>query len=90
MVERERKAGAAGQPVVREFYADRDYDESGSIVFTRDVGRPDLAVDAVEGAKDCTVVMTYSNQCFAWVVPKVAMTPRVFPLSISSITQGFV
>lgn len=24
-----------GQPVVREFYADRDYDSSGSIVFTR-------------------------------------------------------
>ncbi|OZI40362.1 lactam utilization protein LamB [Bordetella genomosp. 1] len=24
-----------GQPVVREFYADRDYDASGSIVFTR-------------------------------------------------------
>lgn len=26
---------------------------------------------AVEGADDCTVVMTYSNQCFAWVVPGV-------------------
>ncbi len=24
-----------GQPLVREFYADRDYDRSGSIVFTR-------------------------------------------------------
>jgi UPF0271 protein len=26
-----------GQPVVREFYADREYDRSGSIVFTRNV-----------------------------------------------------
>lgn len=30
-----------GQPVVREFYADRDYDRSGSIVFARQVGKPD-------------------------------------------------
>lgn len=30
-----------GHPVVREFYADRDYDKSGSIVFTRKVGRLD-------------------------------------------------
>lgn len=28
-------ARGAGQPVIREFYADRDYDESGSIVFAR-------------------------------------------------------
>jgi UPF0271 protein len=32
---------AAGQPVVREFYADRAYDDSGSIVFVRDMGRLD-------------------------------------------------
>ncbi|MDU6748864.1 MAG: LamB/YcsF family protein, partial [Bradyrhizobium sp.] len=30
-----RVAVEAGQPVIREFYADRDYDRSGSIVFTR-------------------------------------------------------
>ncbi|KAK43518.1 LamB/YcsF family protein [Caballeronia jiangsuensis] len=30
-----------GQPVVREFYADREYDSSGSIVFTRRVQRLD-------------------------------------------------
>jgi UPF0271 protein len=30
-----RVAREAGHPVVREFYADRDYDRSGSIVFTR-------------------------------------------------------
>jgi len=32
-----RIAQALGQPVVREFYADREYDLSGSIVFTRHV-----------------------------------------------------
>lgn len=32
-----RHALAVGQPVVCEFYADRDYDRSGSIVFTRRV-----------------------------------------------------
>jgi UPF0271 protein len=36
-----RIAKAAGHPVVREFYADRDYDDSGSIVFTRHVGHLD-------------------------------------------------
>lgn len=30
-----RIANEAGQPTVREFYADRDYDNSGSIVFAR-------------------------------------------------------
>lgn len=32
---------AAGQPTVREFYADRDYDDSGSIKFVREAGRFD-------------------------------------------------
>ena len=32
-------AKRADYPVVREFYADRDYDNSGSIVFKRQVGR---------------------------------------------------
>jgi len=32
-------AKRVGQPVVREFYADRDYDDSGSIVFARLVAR---------------------------------------------------
>ncbi|WP_416311025.1 5-oxoprolinase subunit PxpA [Pseudomonas sp. W03] len=32
-----RAAQALGQPTVREFYADRDYDNSGSIVFIRRV-----------------------------------------------------
>ncbi|MEM7090981.1 MAG: LamB/YcsF family protein, partial [Pseudomonadota bacterium] len=30
-----RLAKEAGQPVIREYFADRDYDESGSIVFAR-------------------------------------------------------
>lgn len=34
-----RVAQEAGQPTIREFYADRDYDDSGSIVFTRHVGK---------------------------------------------------
>jgi UPF0271 protein len=34
-------AGQMGHPVVREFYADRHYDRSGSIVFTRQVGTLD-------------------------------------------------
>ena len=44
-----RVAREAGQPVIREFYADRDYDTSGSIVFTRHVGRldPDAVADKV-------------------------------------------
>lgn len=34
-------ARQAGLPVVREFYADRDYSEDGAIVFRRSVTRPD-------------------------------------------------
>jgi UPF0271 protein len=36
-----RIAKEAGQPVIREFYSDRDYDTSGQIVFTRHVGKLD-------------------------------------------------
>ena len=46
-------AVAAGHPVVREFYADRDYDESGSIVFTRDVGRPNPDAIAAKVLRAC-------------------------------------
>ncbi|MDQ0454031.1 5-oxoprolinase subunit PxpA [Rhizobium paknamense] len=49
----ERAAREAGQPVAREFYADRDYDESGSIVFTRDAGRPDPAALARKVVRAC-------------------------------------
>ncbi|HHX90450.1 MAG TPA: 5-oxoprolinase subunit PxpA [Paracoccus sp.] len=34
-------ARSFGQPVIREFYADRDYDNTGSIVFARKVGQYD-------------------------------------------------
>lgn len=44
-----RIAQEAGQPVVREFYADRDYDASGSIVFARKV----RAYDPAELAEKC-------------------------------------
>lgn len=44
-----RAAVDAGQPVICEFYGDRDYDRSGSIVFTRTVGAldPDQVADKV-------------------------------------------
>lgn len=42
-------AKTAGQPVIREFYADRDYDNSGSIVFARKMRR----LDAEEVADKC-------------------------------------
>jgi UPF0271 protein len=49
-----RMAREMGQPVVREFYADRDYDQSGSIVFTRRVGRLDPAAVAEKVVRACT------------------------------------
>lgn len=42
-----------GQPVVREFYADRDYDRSGSIVFTRHVGALDPQLVAAKVLRAC-------------------------------------
>ncbi|MFP4273721.1 MAG: 5-oxoprolinase subunit PxpA [Paracoccaceae bacterium] len=44
-----RIAREAGQPVIREFYADRDYDSSGSIVFARKM-RP---LDPRDVARKC-------------------------------------
>jgi UPF0271 protein len=42
-----RIAKEAGHPVAREFYADRDYDETGSIIFTRRAQKldPDAVAD---------------------------------------------
>lgn len=48
-----RVARELGQPVVTEFYADRDYDLSGSIVFTRQVGRLDPATVAAKVLRAC-------------------------------------
>ena len=68
-------AGSAGLRTVREFYADRDYDRSGSIVFARQVARPDPGrvadkvlracrdgrVDTVEGD---TIDVGFESVCF--------------------------
>lgn len=48
-------ARQAGYPVIREFYADRDYDRSGSIVFARQVARPkpeEVAAKCVRACKE--------------------------------------
>ncbi|WP_296766466.1 5-oxoprolinase subunit PxpA [Sediminimonas sp.] len=42
-----------GHPVAREFYADRDYDDSGSIVFKRSVVRPDAEAIAAKCVRAC-------------------------------------
>lgn len=51
--ETERIGREAGQPVVREFYADRDYEESGSIVFTRQQVRLDPEAIAAKVVRAC-------------------------------------
>ena len=51
-------AKQSGYPVVREFYADRDYDNSGSIVFKRQVARPnpdEIAEKCVKACKEGVV-----------------------------------
>jgi UPF0271 protein len=48
-----RAAIEAGQPVIREFYADRQYDRSGSIVFTRHVNRLDPRAVADRVVRAC-------------------------------------
>ncbi len=50
----ERVAQSKGQPVVREFYADRDYDDNGSIVFTRQVRRLNAKDVAAKVMQACT------------------------------------
>lgn len=51
--ETETAARELGQPVAREFYADRDYDDTGSIVFIRDAGRLDPAAIARKVIRAC-------------------------------------
>lgn len=46
-------AKALGQPVIREFYADRDYDDTGSLVFTRGMGRLDPSTIAQKVLTAC-------------------------------------
>lgn len=49
----ERVARSKGQPVIREFYADRDYDDNGSIVFTRRVRPLEAKVIAAKVMQAC-------------------------------------
>ena len=49
----EKAAKACGQPVVRELFADRDYDNSGSIVFTRRMHRLDPTAVAAKVLHAC-------------------------------------
>ncbi|MQT31424.1 5-oxoprolinase subunit PxpA [Pseudomonas helleri] len=62
-----RIAQALGQPVVREFYADREYDLSGSIVFTRNVRAYDPALVAERALRACQegVVRTVEGEDLA-------------------------
>lgn len=62
-----RVAREMGQPVVREFYADRDYDMSGSIVFTRQVRSLDPDMIAAKVLRACTegLVQTVDGQDLA-------------------------
>lgn len=48
-----RIASEAGQPTIREFYADRDYDNSGSIVFARKMRKLDPAEIAEKCLRAC-------------------------------------
>lgn len=48
-----RVAKEAGQPTIREFYADRDYDKTGSIVFARKMRRLDPAEVAAKCLRAC-------------------------------------
>ena len=68
-------ARRAGLRTVREFYADRDYDRSGSIVFARRVGRPDPARVADKVLRACregrvetvdgdTIEVAFESVCF--------------------------
>lgn len=62
-----RVAQEMGLRVVREFYADRDYDASGSIVFTRRVGPLDPQTVATKVLRACTdgTVQTVDGQSIA-------------------------
>lgn len=48
-----RVAQELGQPLVREFYADRDYDDSGSIVFIRRIAALDPEQVATKVLRAC-------------------------------------
>lgn len=73
--ETEKAANNAGYKPIREFYADRDYDDSGSIVFTRKVRAlyPDAVADkclkacmegVVETVQGNTIEIPFESICF--------------------------
>ncbi|MFP1722536.1 5-oxoprolinase subunit PxpA [Lonsdalea quercina] len=70
-----RAAQALQHPVICEFYADRDYDLSGSIVFTRRVGAldPDEVAKKVLRACQDGVVRTVEGQDIPIVFESVCM-----------------
>ena len=84
--ETETAARDLGQPVIRELYADRDYDDSGSIVFTRDVGKLDPAAIARKVVRACKEgrVTTTSGKDIAVPLSSSASTPIPRALSRSS------
>ena len=66
-------ASEMGYPVVREFYADRDYTDNGSIVFTRQVDK----VDA-EKIKDKVLLACLENKV-------VTVTGNTIPIEFESV-----
>lgn len=76
-----RVAREMGQPVVREFYADRDYDASGSIVFTRRVGALDPTAVAEKVLRAC-------NEGYVRTVEGLDIAVDVQTVCIHSDTPG--
>ncbi len=80
-----RIAGEAGQPVVREFYADRDYDNTGSIVFARKMRRLDPQQVAEKCLRACSegTVRTVSGDDIEIPFESICFhsdTPGAFPI----------
>lgn len=90
-----RIAMELGQPVIREFYADRDYDLSGSIVFTRAVRPYDPAQVAARVLRACRegVVRTVEGEDLAIEFDSICLhsdTPGALALgqAISGALEG--
>ncbi|MCF6761890.1 5-oxoprolinase subunit PxpA [Pseudomonas fragi] len=84
-----------GQPVIREFYADRDYDLSGSIVFTRTVCAHDPDQVAARVLRACRegVVRTVEGEHLAIQFDSICLhsdTPGALALgeAISGALEG--
>lgn len=80
-----RVAKEMGQPVVSEFYADRDYDNSGSIVFVRQVATLDPQAVAAKVLRACQegVVRTVEGDLLAIEFDSVCIhsdTPGALPI----------